>query len=55
MRNKITPKPPKHPKENPNNVDELIEECIKKGLIEKTEFGYIFTKEFFETLEIYEE
>ena len=35
--------------------DDLFELCIKKGLIEKTEYGYIFKPEFFETLEIYEE
>jgi|YNPNPStandDraft_1061719.scaffolds.fasta_scaffold00143_7 hypothetical protein len=34
-------------------VDELIELCVKKGLIEKTEYGYYFKKEFFETLDIY--
>jgi len=35
--------------------DELFERCIKKGLIEKTPYGYYFTPEFFETLEIYDE
>jgi hypothetical protein len=35
--------------------DDLFELCIRKGLIEKTEYGYIFKPEFFETLEIYEE
>ncbi|MEM0492964.1 MAG: hypothetical protein QXS02_03280 [Candidatus Thermoplasmatota archaeon] len=34
-------------------VDELIELCVQKGLIEKTEYGYYFKKEFFETLDIY--
>ncbi len=39
------------------NIDESTEDlfdlCIKKGLIEKTEYGYYFKPEFFETLEIY--
>jgi len=35
--------------------DDLFERCIKKGLIEKTEYGYYFTPEFFETLEVYED
>ena len=33
----------------------LFDICIKKGLIEKTEYGYYFKPEFFETLEIYDE
>jgi len=35
--------------------DDLFDRCIRKGLIEKTAFGYYFTPEFFETLEIYDE
>ena len=35
--------------------EDLFEICIKKGLIEKTEYGYYFKPEFFETLEIYDE
>ena len=35
--------------------EDLFEICIRKGLIEKTEYGYYFKPEFFETLEIYEE
>ena len=35
--------------------EDLFDLCIKKGLIEKTEYGYYFKPEFFETLEIYEE
>jgi hypothetical protein len=35
--------------------DELFERCIRKGLIEKTPYGYYFTPEFFETLDIYNE
>lgn len=35
--------------------DDLFERCIRKGLIEKTTFGYYFTPEFFETLELYKE
>ena len=34
--------------------NDLFEICLKKGLIEKTEYGYYFKPEFFETLEIYE-
>jgi hypothetical protein len=33
--------------------DDLFTKCIQKGLIEKTPFGYYFTPEFFETLDIY--
>ena len=36
-------------------MDELFETCIKKGLIEKTEYGYYFKPEFFETLDIYDD
>ena len=42
-------------KHNKNTNDDLFDICIRKGLIEKTENGYIFKPEFFETLEIYEE
>jgi len=35
--------------------DELFDRCIRKGLIEKTPYGYYFTPEFFETLDIYNE
>jgi hypothetical protein len=35
--------------------EDLLSVCIKKGLIEKTEYGYYFKPEFFETLEIYDE
>lgn len=35
--------------------EDLFDICIKKGLIEKTEYGYYFKPEFFETLELYEE
>jgi hypothetical protein len=35
--------------------DDLFDRCIRKGLIEKTTFGYYFTPEFFETLDIYDE
>lgn len=34
---------------------DLFNICIKKGLIEKTEYGYYFKPEFFETLELYED
>ena len=56
----MNPKPKKpyhdHKKKNINSAkDDLFERCIQKGLIEKTEYGYYFTPEFFETLDIYEE
>ncbi len=35
--------------------DDLFDRCIKKGLIEKTPYGYYFTPEFFETLNIYDD
>ena len=34
-------------------TNELIQLCIQKGLIEKTEYGYYFKREFFETLDLY--
>jgi hypothetical protein len=34
--------------------DDLFSKCIRKGLIEKTAYGYYFTPEFCETLEIYD-
>ncbi len=35
------------------SINDIIELCIKKGLIERTEYGYYFKREFFETLDIY--
>ena len=35
--------------------EDLLDICIRKGLVEKTEYGYYFKPEFFETLEIYED
>jgi len=35
--------------------EDLFEYCLRKGLIEKTEYGYYFKPEFFETLDIYED
>ena len=52
------PKKPQHEykkKHSAPEPDDLFEHCIQKGLIQKTEYGYYFTPEFFETLEIYEE
>ncbi len=37
-----------------DTYDDLFDLCIEKGLIEKTEHGYYFRTEFFETLEVYE-
>jgi len=34
-------------------TDDVIQLCIEKGLIEKTEYGYYFKKEFFKTLDLY--
>lgn len=51
-REKRHPLPKKHQMQT---TDDLFESCIKRGLIEKTEYGYYFTPEFFETLEIYDE
>lgn len=42
-------------KEEKQIKEDLFEICIRKGLIEKTEYGYYFKPEFFETLEVYEE
>ena len=50
MGNKIKDK-----KSDNTPYDELFNLCIEKGLIEKTEHGYYFRTEFFETCEIYEE
>jgi len=38
----------------PDSLEDIFDFCIEKGLIEKTEFGYYFKPEFFETLKIYE-
>jgi hypothetical protein len=54
-----TKKPKAHDKtmleETSTPHDDLFERCMKKGLIEKTPYGYYFTPEFFETLEIYDD
>jgi len=42
-------------KQENDSYDDLFDLCIEKGLIEKTEHGYYFRTEFFETLDIYEE
>lgn len=57
MKRKIERPYPKIKRKNDEKtVDEdLFELCMRKGLIEKTEYGYYFKPEFFETLEIYEE
>ena len=59
MRNKTKPEDLKVKvikKKGESKIKEnLFEICIRKGLIEKTEFGYYFKPEFFETLEVYEE
>jgi len=57
MKSKNHPHSPMIQKKNNNQAipEDLLEACIRKGLIEKTPFGYIFSPEFFETLELYEE
>ena len=45
---------PQHP-HTKKTTDDLFQRCLKKGLIQKTDYGYYFTPEFFETLEIYNE
>ncbi len=56
MKNKIKKIKHKNLKEDlPETVEDIFEFCIKKGLIEKTEFGYYFKPEFFETLKIYDD
>ena len=43
-----------HKKKTQTPTDEdVLDMCIRKGLIEKTPYGYYFKPEFFETLEIY--
>ncbi len=47
--------PPK-PTQMPKKISEdLFDQCIRKGLIEVTPYGYYFTPEFFETLKLYED
>ena len=48
-------KKPHHPEKKEEVTEDIFETCIRKGLIEKTPEGYIFKKEFFETLDIYDE
>jgi hypothetical protein len=58
MKNHKIKQKPRHPSRNNPEIEELneiLEHCIRKGLVEKTEHGYIFKPEFFETLEIYED
>ena len=56
MKNK-TEKPDSNMRKRQEEIvkNDLFELCVKKGLIEKTEYGYYFKPEFFETLEIYED
>jgi hypothetical protein len=56
MKNKTKKPRTKNMEEETETVhDDLFERCIKKGLIEKTPYGYYFTPEFFETLEMYDD
>lgn len=59
MKNKIQQPDSKikviHKKDENHIKEDLFDICIKKGLIEKTEYGYYFKREFFETLDLYEE
>ncbi|MBU0496475.1 MAG: hypothetical protein KKC68_02385 [Candidatus Thermoplasmatota archaeon] len=45
---------PKNPTRNKPDSEDLFDLCIRKGLIEKTPYGYYFKPEFFETLEVYD-
>ena len=55
MRKKIKrPKPENLDKDMLESIEDIFDFCVEKGLIEKTEFGYYFKPEFFETLKIYE-
>lgn len=45
----------KEKKQENTPYDDLFNICIEKGLIEKTEHGYYFRTEFFETLGLYDE
>ncbi len=56
MKNKINKPQAKviRKKDEQTIKEDLFEICIKKGLIEKTEYGYYFKPEFFETLDIYD-
>ncbi|UCD14267.1 MAG: hypothetical protein JSW60_02305 [Thermoplasmatales archaeon] len=55
MKNTVKKPIKKGKKQINKQYDDLFELCIEKGLIKKTEYGYYFKPEFFETLEIYEE
>ena len=56
MKQKLEKPHPKDSGKKDVTIDEdLFEVCLRKGLIEKTPYGYYFKSEFFETLEIYEE
>lgn len=44
---------PKNPTQNKPDSEDIFDLCIRKGLIEKTPYGYYFKPEFFETLEVY--
>ena len=50
MKNKI-----KRKKCEGTSYDDMLDLWMEKGLIEKTDCGYYFRPEFFETLEVYEE
>jgi hypothetical protein len=49
-------KTPHHPKKTPTtdiDYDDLFDQCLRSGLIEKTSTGYYFKPEFFDTLALY--
>jgi hypothetical protein len=45
---------PKHPERTQSEKENMFDYCLRKGLIEKTPYGYYFKPEFFETLSIYD-
>ena len=51
---KTPPKQPRPPTRKEPIPEDLFDLCLRKGLIEKTPYGYYFTSEFFETLAMYE-
>ena len=44
---------PKAPERKEPEKEDIFDYCLRKGLIEKTSYGYYFKPEFFETLAIY--
>ncbi len=45
---------PKPPERKQPEKEDIFDYCLRKGLIEKTPYGYYFKPEFFETLSLYD-